>query len=124
MLSTLNADRGIDSVPVCFAVSTRAVLVPVDTVKPKSSTHLQRATNLATEPGATLLCEHWDMEDWTTLWWVSTTLLRIPAGDLTDPLLGDLSERLRSKYRQYRSTEFADLLAFRVVDLAGWSAAG
>ena len=41
MLATRHPRRGVDAVPVCFAVADRTVVVPVDRVKPKGSTDLQ-----------------------------------------------------------------------------------
>jgi PPOX class probable F420-dependent enzyme len=61
--------RVIDSVPVVFAVRGRDVLLPIDTVKPKKSTALQRIRNLEADPRCTLLVEKYD-DDWDDLWWV------------------------------------------------------
>ena len=48
--------------------------VPVDRVKPKSSSRLQRQRNLEADPRAALLVEHWDRGDWSRLWWVRAEL--------------------------------------------------
>jgi len=56
ILSTVHPERLIDSVPVCFVVSAEALVIPIDRVKPKQSSVLQRSKNLALEPRATLLC--------------------------------------------------------------------
>ena len=71
ILCTLHAQRGVDAVPVVFAVDDLGFVgVPLDRVKPKASTHLQRERNLAADPRATLLVEHWNPTDWAALWWV------------------------------------------------------
>ena len=69
-LSTLNADQAIDAVPVCFAVVDQLIVSPVDDIKPKETTNLARVRNLKRRPTATLLCDHWDRDDWARLWWV------------------------------------------------------
>ena len=38
--------------------------VPIDQVKPKSSSRLQRERNLEADPRAALLVEHWNRDDW------------------------------------------------------------
>jgi PPOX class probable F420-dependent enzyme len=120
-LSTLNAEETIDAVPVCFAVVEQLIVSPIDDVKPKETTNLGRVRNLKRRPAATLLCDHWDPDDWTQLWWVRARLQVVPTEMVTVDV--DLLERaLRDKYLQYANIEFADLLVFTVVDLIGWSA--
>ena len=75
VLCTLHAQRGVDAVPAVFVVDDDGFVgVPIDRVKPKASTYLQRERNLAADPRATLLVEHWDARDWTALWWVRAEL--------------------------------------------------
>jgi PPOX class probable F420-dependent enzyme len=69
VLATVHAARGVDAVPVVFAVDGQRLVLPVDTVKPKSTTRLQRLANLADDPRCALLVDHYD-EDWSRLWWV------------------------------------------------------
>jgi len=122
VLATLHPERGVDAVPVAYAVDGDLVGVPVDLVKPKASTRLQRERNLEADPRATLLVEHWDAGDWSRLWWVRTELRWIPspAADRTDSLATLLAER----YPQYREQPFARVLVFEIVDLTAWSGAG
>jgi PPOX class probable F420-dependent enzyme len=111
--------RGVDAVPACFAYDGHNIGVPVDRVKPKSTTELQRARNLEADPRAALLCDQWDRDDWSRLWWVRASLERI----VTLPQLrAALEVLLRDKYHQYESLPFADVLVFRVSALSGWSA--
>ena len=118
VLGTVHAQRGVDAVPACFAVVGTVVGVPVDDVKPKSSSSLQRVRNLDADSRAVLLCDHWDPVDWTRLWWVRASLERASV----DPAVGDqLGLRLAEKYPQYRDLPFADLLTFRITELTGWS---
>ena len=67
VLCTLHPDRGPDPQPVVYALSGEHLGVPIDSVKPKASTRLRREDNLAADPRATLLIEHWETADWTRL---------------------------------------------------------
>jgi hypothetical protein len=124
VLSTLHPERAIDSVPVCFTVVGRHVFVPVDRVKPKSSTSLQRVANLAREPRATLLCETWSRHDWSRLAWVRANLVWVEDTSADHDLLGQGESLLRQKYRQYRSADFAAIHSFVIEGVDGWSASG
>ena len=119
VLATLHPQRGVDAVPVCFALDTDRVVVPVDREKPKRTSALQRVENLRGDPRATLLCEHWDAEHWDRLWWVRLTLR---SDDLAAPDRDEMTDALRLKYPQYRTAEFHSVLVFAVVASAGWSA--
>ncbi len=119
ILATVDPSRGVAAVPVCFALEGRRLAVPVETLKPKSSTDLRRTRNLEADPHAALLCEGWDAVDWSRLWWVRADL-RLILDAPGDPRLDEL---LRGRYPQYRETIFARLLLFEIVDVAGWAAA-
>ena len=54
--------------PVVFAVMGNEIVSPIDD-KPKAGRDLVRLRNIAANPMATLLVDHWD-EDWTRLGWV------------------------------------------------------
>jgi Pyridoxamine 5'-phosphate oxidase len=137
ILCTVHAERGVDAVPVVFAVDEDGYVgVPVDLVKPKASLQLQRERNLEADPRATLLIEHWDRNDWSKLWWVRAELRR--QADATDIAAIDtgaidtaaidteaaLAAALARRYPQYRDQPFARVLVFRIVGVSGWSAAG
>ena len=121
VLSTLHPKRGVDSVPVCFAVSDDLVGIPIDTIKRKRSSRLGRLRNLQTDPRATLLVEHWDFDDWSKLWWVraSLVLTQVGAGSAAD-----LTQLLAAKHPQYADGGIESVIALRIVDLAGWCACG
>lgn len=119
ILATVHATRGVDAVPVCFALDTDRVVVPVDREKPKRTSSLQRVENLRGDPRATLLCEHWDGEDWERLWWVR---LSLRTEHLAAPDRDEMTTGLRLKYPQYRTARFHSVLVFRVVEAAGWAA--
>src|SRR5690606_8750369 len=75
VLCTLHPQRGVDAVPVVYvAVESGYVGVPIDRVKPKSASRLQRERNLEADPRAALLVDHWVPDDWSQLWWVRAQL--------------------------------------------------
>ena len=118
VLATRHPDRGVDAVPVCFVVDGLRVAVPVDLVKPKSSAVLQRNRNLDDDPRGVLLCDHWDNDDWSRLWWVRASVIRIAADEDQRRGLGSM---LALKYRQYEHRPWTDLTVFEVAGLTGWS---
>jgi hypothetical protein len=121
ILCTVHAERGVDAVPVAYAVDDDGYVgVPVDRVKPKTSLRLQRERNLAADPRATLLAEHWDPGDWSRLWWVRAEL-RWP-GDIAASRAADLAGRLAGRYPQYQDQPFARVLVLRIVGVVGWAA--
>lgn len=70
VLSTVHPTRGVDAVPVVFAaVDDARLAIPIDTVKAKSTTRLQRLANIDRDPRCVLLVDHYD-DDWSQLWWV------------------------------------------------------
>jgi hypothetical protein len=121
ILCTLHPERGVDAVPVVYAMDRDGYLgVPVDRVKPKVSTRLQRERNLEADPRATLLVEYWDRRDWSQLWWVRAEL-RWEA-DPTVDRADRLSARLAETFPQYRDQPFAQVLVLRLVRVTGWTA--
>ncbi len=121
VLCTLHPDRGPDPQPVVFAVSSDGhVGVPIDRVKPKSSTRLQREANLAADPRGSLLVEHWETEDWSRLWWARARLEHVP--DPSDVLVDELADRLAQAVPQYADKPFHRVLVCRIVDVTGWAA--
>jgi hypothetical protein len=120
VLCTVHAERGVDAVPVTYAVDEDGYVgVPVDRVKPKASLRLQRERNLAADPRATLLVEHWDRTDWSRLWWVRAELRW--QGDAAAERAADLASRLAGRYPQYRDQPFERVLVLRIVGVAGWA---
>lgn len=70
VLATVHAERGVDAVPVVFAATDAGrLVVPVDTVKAKATTRLQRIANIERDPRCVLVVDHYD-DDWSRLWWV------------------------------------------------------
>jgi PPOX class probable F420-dependent enzyme len=120
-LCTVHAERGVDAVPVVYAVDDAGfVTVPIDRVKPKATDRLQRERNLEMDPRAVLLVDHWDRDDWSQLWWVRAELRWQPAGNArAETLVSQLAER----YPQYRQDQtIVRLLHLRIVRVTGWTA--
>ncbi len=119
VLCTVHATRGVDAVPVVYAMADDHVGVPIDHVKAKTSRRLQRERNLQADPRATLLIEQWDRADWSKLWWARAEL----HWQGEDSSLGDtMSDRLAQSFPQYHDKPFSGLLIFRIVAVTGWSA--
>jgi hypothetical protein len=120
ILCTLHAERGVDAVPVAYAIDEYGYVgVPVDTVKPKASARLQRQRNLENDPRATLLAEQWDRNDWSQLWWVRAEL----RWQDSDPGREQaLAVQLAERYPQYRGQPFSRILVFNIVGVTGWAA--
>lgn len=121
VLCTVHAVRGVDAVPVVFALDGDGLVgVPVDTVKPKATTVLQRERNLQADPRAALLVERWDREDWSRLWWVRAELRREPAPSAV--VTQGLADRLEQAFPQYRDQPFSRVLVLRLGRVTGWCA--
>lgn len=124
ILCTVHAARGVDAVPVAYAVHDGHVGIPVDLVKPKASLRLQRERNLEADPRATLVVEHWDPADWARLWWVRAELRwrGSDADPAVAPLASALAAQLAARYPQYRDQPFARVLVLHLVTVTGWAA--
>jgi hypothetical protein len=121
ILCTVHPERGVDAVPVAYAVDQDGYVgVPIDRVKPKASLRLQRERNLEADPRATLLVEHWDRGDWSRLWWVRAELRW--QGDAVASLTAALAARLAGRYPQYQDQPFARVLVLHIVGVVGWAA--
>ncbi|SDO88616.1 Pyridoxamine 5'-phosphate oxidase [Pedococcus dokdonensis] len=121
VLCTLHPRRGPDPQPVVYAVSADGhVGVPIDRVKPKTTSRLQREANLAADPRAALLVERWEAEDWSRLWWVRAQLEHV--ADPGPALLDELADRLAAVVPQYADKPFHHLLVCRIVAVTGWAA--
>jgi PPOX class probable F420-dependent enzyme len=120
VLATLDRNHGASLVPACYAIDGDRLAIPIDSVKPKGSTALGRVRNLARDPRASLLIEHWDPADWSRLWWVHILLVRTV--DEPAERVAQLVRGLSERYPQYRDAPFVDVLVFRIVKVGGWEA--
>lgn len=98
VLGTRHEGRGVDLVPVVYVMDGDGrIFIPIDTIKAKATTRLQRLENLSHDPRCTLLVEHYD-DDWSRLWWVRVA----GTGAEANPeVLADDLPRLAKRYPQY-----------------------
>ncbi len=117
VLGTVHPSRGVDLVPVVFVLDGSRVLMPIDTVKPKRSTRLRRLANVAADPRATVLVEHYE-QDWSRLWWVRLHGHAVE----TAPDQGALA-LLGERHPVYRTAgSVASLLVLTPDAVTGWAA--
>ena len=115
------ADRGgaPHVVPVCYALGTDAIYIAIDEKPKRRAVPLKRERNIAENPQAALVVDHYD-EDWTRLGWV---MLRGPA-ELLEP--GEEHARAqalcRARYPQLRAMRIEGLpvIALRIARVASW----
>ncbi|MDA2979130.1 MAG: pyridoxamine 5'-phosphate oxidase family protein [Actinomycetota bacterium] len=118
ILATVDSISGTHTVPVVFAINGSLLVIPVDTVKDKTSLRLRRIENLENEPRASMLIDHRD-DDWGQLWWVRIDLV-FERQDSADEIWGS---RLASKYLSYQADGAIDsLLHFTIDRVSGWQA--
>jgi len=124
-LATASAQARPHLVPFCFAVVGDAVYSLVDDKPKRTRTGLRRLRNLAANPRAALLADHYE-EDWSALWFV---LVEGPAGLVEDA--GEYAralEALRAKYPQYASLEPAmqthPMIRLGIERLVSWGGPG
>lgn len=118
---TIHPERGPDPQPVVYAVTDDGFIgVPIDKVKPKASSRLQREDNLDADPRGSLLIEQWDHDDWSRLWWVRADVEHVAEPD--DAVVADLADRLATTVPQYADKPFHRVLVCRIVRVTGWSA--
>lgn len=119
VLSTIHPERGVDAVPVVFAMTGSALVVPVDTVKAKRSTRLQRVRNVERDSRCVLLADHYE-EDWPRLWWVRIHA-RAEVVAATD--LAAAVEALAARYEQLRADgAVVGALRLHPTAVTGWQA--
>ncbi len=118
VLATLHPSRGADLVPVVFAVVEGRIVIPIDTLKPKSTTSLRRLTNIAADPRITLLADHYDGRDWSQLWWVRAFGTAAELAPDEAQVAG-----LAAKYPQYEDpSTIWSAIVVTVEQLTGWGA--
>ena len=118
VLATSHEERGVDAVPVTFIVDDGWIVIPVDTVKAKSTTRLQRLKNIVVDARVVVLVEHYE-DDWTELWWVRANGRAVEATP-TDSWLDAFAD----KYPAYKAPgSIASVILMTPSSVTGWSAA-
>ncbi len=119
VLGTLHADRGVDLVPVVFAVVDDRIVIPVDRVKAKTTMRLGRLANIERDPRVSVLVDHHD-PDWSRLWWVRASG-RATHHDAVDA--PEARAALASRYPAYLAVGSIDRVIVVTVDRwTGWRA--
>lgn len=109
-------------VPITFALEGDRIFFAVD-AKPKRTAHLQRLRNIAANPSVSVLADHYDDDDWGSLWWVRADgrAAVLGAGAEADLAIHLLANRY-SQYRQARPP--GPVVAISIDRITGWEAAG
>ena len=116
-LATVRGGGHPHLVPCCFVLHGETLYSAVD-AKPKSTLALQRLDNVAANPWASLLVDHYQ-EDWSALWWVRVDGIAriITSGPEFDRALVDLA----AKYEQYvRQPPPGPVIAIAVQGWRAW----
>lgn len=118
VLATRHVARGVDAVPVVYVVTDDdRIVIPIDTVKAKSTTRLQRLANIATDARVMVLAEHYE-PDWTQLWWVRA---RGRAAEVAPN--EEWLELFAAKYDAYRVPgTIVAAIVVAVEEISGWKA--
>jgi PPOX class probable F420-dependent enzyme len=117
-LATADAEGRPHLVPLAFAVDGETIYSAVD-AKPKRTRALRRLANVRENPAVSLLVDHWDEDDWSSLWWVRADGdARVLAAD--DPEAARAIDLLRERYPRQRDQ--GDVLAVTVTRWSGWAA--
>jgi PPOX class probable F420-dependent enzyme len=117
VLGTVHPTRGVDAVPVVFALAGERIVMPIDTVKAKSGRRLQRLDNLQRDPRCVFLVDRYG-DDWSRLWWVRVHGRAVET-DPTDDVVALLADR----YPQYRAAgAVVGLIVLSADAITGWAA--
>jgi PPOX class probable F420-dependent enzyme len=118
-LATACAAGAPHLVPVCFVFDGRDLWTPIDD-KPKTTRVLRRVRNLAENPSACLLIDHYE-EDWRERRWVAVHGRAELLTAATAPALA----QLREKYPQYAEIDVGpEVIRLAPERVVTWSAAG
>ena len=120
VLATNRLDGSVDLVPVTFALVEDTIFTLVDH-KPKTTSHLQRLSNVRRDPNVTLLADRYHDPDWSRLWWVRAKgrARIVDDGPERDGIAGVVA----SRYHQYHDNAPAGpAIVIAVREWKGWSA--
>ena len=116
-LATTRPSGSPHVVPVTFALDRETVFTMID-AKPKTTTSLQRLTNIEAHPAVSLLAQHYE-DDWTGLWWVRVDGEATVSADQS--VLATARRLLREKYPQHQNQPLdGPAIVIEVTDVAWW----
>jgi PPOX class probable F420-dependent enzyme len=120
--ATIARDGRPRLIPICFALAGDVVYHAVDH-KPKSTRRLARLADIAADPRATVLADHYEDDDWSALWWVRADGRARVLEDTTAPEAVRALELLGERYAQYRERRpEGPVVALDVERITGWAA--
>ncbi len=117
-LGTVSPGGSPHLVPFVYVLVGERLISAVD-AKPKSSSHLRRLDNIASNPFVSVLVDQYD-EDWTRLWWARADgwARVLPIDEVPDVAL------LVARYEQYRrEPPSGPVVVIEIDTWTGWSAA-
>jgi PPOX class probable F420-dependent enzyme len=118
---TIAPDGRPHLVPICFALAGAVIYHAVDD-KPKATRRLARLANLAADPRATVLADHYE-DDWSALWWVRADGRARVLSDTTVPEAARALDLLAERYAQYRVRRpEGPVIALDIERITGWAA--
>ena len=118
--ATIAPDGRPRLVPICFALAGDVLYHAVDH-KPKATRRLARLADLAADPRATVLADHYE-ENWSALWWVRADGRARVLEDVGDPESARALELLAERYAQYRVRRpDGPVVALDIERLTGWA---
>ena len=120
LLATADREGAPHIVPIVFALAGDTIYNAVDR-KPKRTTALRRLQNVAENPRAAVLAEHYS-DDWAKLWWVRAegSARVIEAAEREGAAALELLAARYETYRRQRPP--GPLLAIDVARWSGWEA--
>ena len=121
ILCTVHAERGVDAVPVVYAVDDGYVGVPIDQVKPKASSRLQRERNL--EAGSAGHAAGRALGPRRLVATLVGARRAAVAGRRRRRRGAHSPSVLARRYPQYRDQPFTRVLVLRIIRVTGWAAA-
>ena len=108
-------------VPITFALAGDVIYHAVDD-KPKATRRLARLVDLATEPRAAVLADHYE-DDWSALWWVRADGRARLLDDVREAEAAAALDLLAERYAQYRARLPAGpVVALDIERISGWAA--
>jgi PPOX class probable F420-dependent enzyme len=118
-LATVARDGRPRLVPITFVLAGDVIYHAVDE-KPKATRRLARLDDLAAEPRASVLADHYE-EDWSALWWVRADGRARVLDDMRDDEATRALDLLAERYAQYRERRPAGpVIALDVERITGW----
>jgi PPOX class probable F420-dependent enzyme len=118
-LATIGPEGRPHLVPITFVLAGDEIYFAVDQ-KPKRTTDLQRLRNIAANPSAAVLADHYE-DDWTLIWWVRADgkARVIESTEAAERAI----DALVARHPQYaRSRPAGPAVSIRIERLSGWAA--